>query len=149
MNAPKSPKVIAHTEAKHYPPSTAWIKVERKDEKDQIIGELIRYDKFVAMLLKVDTLPMMALHAALGVTGEAGELGDCIKKHIIYNKLLDRKNLVEELGDLRFYMQAVMNIYNVSEMEILQHNADKLSTRYASLAYSDEAAQVRADKKEG
>jgi phosphoribosyl-ATP pyrophosphohydrolase len=114
-----------------------------------VATEILRYDAFVALLFKADTPPMMKLHAALGVTGEAGELGDVIKKECVYNKLLDRTHLVEELGDLRFYIQAVMNLYGVSEQEVLQVNANKLSVRYAGLRYSDAAAQTRADKPEG
>jgi NTP pyrophosphatase (non-canonical NTP hydrolase) len=108
--------------------------------------ETIRYDAFVGLLFKQQSLNLMCLHAALGVAGEAGELADCIKKEIIYGKPFDRKNLVEELGDLRFYIQATMMLYGISEQEVLQENANKLSVRYKSLRYSDEAAIGRADK---
>lgn len=108
--------------------------------------DIVRYDQFVRQLFKADTSQMMKLHAALGVCGEAGELGDAIKKEVIYGKPVDMPNLVEELGDLRFYIQAVQNIYGIPEVLILQYNADKLSKRYASLRYSDEQAIARADK---
>lgn len=111
--------------------------------------QTVRYDKFVELLFKQEDEKSMALHAALGVCGEAGELGDAIKKEYTYNKLRDRHNIVEELGDLRFYMQAVMNHYEISEQEVLQGNATKLAKRYASLSYSDTAAQARADKADG
>jgi NTP pyrophosphatase (non-canonical NTP hydrolase) len=106
----------------------------------------IRYDNFVALLFKAQSSELMKLHAALGVCGEAGELADAIKKEVIYNKPLDRENLVEELGDLRFYIQAVQNVYGITEQEVLQANANKLAKRYQGLAYSDRAAQNRADK---
>jgi NTP pyrophosphatase (non-canonical NTP hydrolase) len=108
--------------------------------------QVIRYDDFVQKLFKEDTYSQQMNHAALGVCGEAGELADAIKKHIHYGKPLDKKNVLEELGDLRFYIQAVMNLVGISEKEILQHNADKLSERYVGLSYSDEAAIIRADK---
>jgi len=108
--------------------------------------ETVRYDAFVALLFKQQSLDKMCLHAALGVCGEAGELADVVKREVIYGKELDRKNLVEELGDLRFYVQAVMQLYGISEQEVLQENANKLSIRYKGLRYSDEAAQGRADK---
>jgi len=112
---------------------------------DQTI-ETLRYDAFVAMLFKQQSLNTMCLHAALGVCGEAGELADVVKKEIIYGKELDRKHLVEELGDLRFYIQATMMLYGISEQEVLQENANKLCVRYKQLRYSDEAAQRREDK---
>ena len=43
-------------------------------------------------------------------------------------------------------MQAVMNLFGVDEQEILQANAEKLSTRYKSLTYTQEAAWAREDK---
>lgn len=104
------------------------------------------YKDFVAKLFKTDTHDMEMLHAALGVCGEAGELGDAIKKNIIYGKELDRKNVVEELGDLRFYMQALMNKLDITDEELLQHNVEKLQDRYKKLEYSNEAAIARVDK---
>lgn len=106
----------------------------------------VRYDQFVQQLLKADTAVMMKLHVALGVAGEAGELADAVKKECIYNKPVDRNNVIEELGDLRFYIQGVMQMYEITEQEVLQHNADKLAKRYAQLTYSDSAAIARADK---
>lgn len=109
-------------------------------------SEVIRYDVFVAGLFKQSDLISMKLHSVLGVCGEAGELADCIKKETIYGKPLDRANLIEELGDLKFYIQAVQNLYNLTEQDILQANANKLAARYKGLTYSDAAAIAREDK---
>ena len=106
----------------------------------------IRYDQFVQRLFKVESHAGMLTHAALGIAGEAGEIVDAIKKHTIYGKPLDMANIIEELGDLRFYMEAVMNLCNLSDQEVLQHNANKLAMRYKTLTYSSEAAIERADK---
>ena len=110
--------------------------------------DVVRYDQFVKQLFKADSGIMMQMHAALGVCGEAGELADAIKKEVIYCKPADMQNVIEELGDLRFYMQAVQNLYGITEQDILQYNANKLSKRYSSLRYSDEEAIRRADKQE-
>lgn len=112
-------------------------------------GQQIRYDEFVRKLFKINAACGDLMHAAIGICGEAGELGDAIKKHVVYNKPLDRTNVIEELGDLRFYMQAMQTLLGISEQEVLQHNACKLMVRYEDLEYSDAAAQARADKKEG
>jgi len=117
---------------------------------------LIRYDQFVGTLFKGDTRVQMLNHAALGVCGEAGELADAIKKHVHYGMRMTDvvkgtnqtllENLIEELGDLQFYIQAVQNLFNIPDQVIYQANADKLSKRYAGLKYTDAAAQLRADK---
>lgn len=106
----------------------------------------IRYDEFVRRLFKLNAACGDLMHAAIGICGEAGELGDAIKKNVVYNKELDRTNVIEELGDLRFYMQAMQNLLGITEQEVLQHNACKLMVRYEGLQYSDQAAQARADK---
>lgn len=124
-------------------PVLQWVAVYKPD---LVTYELVRYDRFVGQLLKKQIAPLMHLHCALGVCGEAGELADAIKKEHIYNKPTDLANIIEELGDLRFYMQAVMNLYGIDEREVLQGNANKLGKRYSGLVYTDEAAQLRADK---
>lgn len=86
------------------------------------------------------------LHMAVGVSGEAGELLDAVKKHVIYNKPIDLENIVEELGDLEFYMEGLRQNLGITREETLTANIAKLSVRYAGLTYSDQAAQDRADK---
>ena len=86
------------------------------------------------------------LHMAVGIAGEAGELLDAIKKAVIYNKSLDLENVIEELGDLEFYMEGLRQGLDLDREETLAHNLAKLGTRYAGLRYSDQAAQERADK---
>lgn len=86
------------------------------------------------------------LHMAVGVSGEAGELLDAVKKAVIYNKEIDLENVIEELGDLEFYMSKIRQIVGITREEILKHNIDKLSIRYAKGKYSNDQAQERADK---
>lgn len=86
------------------------------------------------------------LHMTIGVAGEAGELLDSIKKHVIYNKPLDRANVVEELGDLEFYMEGLRQGLGITREETIAGNISKLGARYKGFQYSDAAAQARADK---
>jgi NTP pyrophosphatase (non-canonical NTP hydrolase) len=104
------------------------------------------YSRFVATLVKdmgSDTLN--TLHAAVGVSGEAGELLDAVKKHWAYNKPLDRENVIEELGDLMFYITHLMCVMKLSYVEIINANVTKLRHRYPQ-GYTDADAQARADK---
>ena len=119
----------------------------------------LRYDVFVAKLFKYDSPKVMQLHAAVGVAEEAGELAGCIKKHAVYNKPLTepmkedgkslQEHIIEEAGDVLFYVQAVLNQFGFSFQDVLQHNAIKLSKRYQELEYSDAKANARADKPAG
>lgn len=85
------------------------------------------------------------LHMAVGIAGEAGELLDAIKKHVVYNKDLDIDNVIEELGDIEFYMCGLRGSLGIDRSITLEANIAKLERRY-SRGYTDEAAQLRADK---
>jgi NTP pyrophosphatase (non-canonical NTP hydrolase) len=86
-----------------------------------------------------------AIHMVLGISGEAGELVDAVKKWAIYRKELDYANVIEELGDLMFYMEGLMQNVGVTRKEVEIRNQAKLGKRYEK-GYSDKAAQERADK---
>lgn len=85
------------------------------------------------------------IHMLMGITGEAGELMDAVKKHVIYNKPLDLANVIEELGDIEWYMQGLRVALDLDREDVLLYNIEKLKKRYPE-AYSDSAAQIRADK---
>ncbi len=86
------------------------------------------------------------LHMAVGICGEAGELLDAVKKRAIYQKELDIENVIEELGDLEFYMQGLRESLGITRWACLQYNIAKLTKRYGQ-TYSNTAAQERLDKK--
>lgn len=86
------------------------------------------------------------IHMAIGITGEAGELLDAVKKECMYNKVIDVENVIEELGDLEFYMEGLRQSLAITRQETLQHNLDKLATRYKGKQFSNKAASDRADK---
>lgn len=85
------------------------------------------------------------LHAAIGIAGEAGELLDAVRKHVFDGEPLDRENVIEELGDLEFYMMAAMMNIGVLRPHLQELNMSKLSKRYEG-GYSDQQAQERKDK---
>lgn len=86
------------------------------------------------------------IHMLMGIQGEVGELTDCIKKSLIYGQDLDYDNLIEELGDIEFYLQGLRAAFNLSRETILRKNIEKLSKRYSSGSYSDKEAKERNDK---
>jgi NTP pyrophosphatase (non-canonical NTP hydrolase) len=110
----------------------------------------ISYEQFVCKLVKARQLWQQDWeHMIIGICGEAGELADNIKRATIYEKEWDRKNAVEELGDLEFYMAGLRQMTGISRRETLEANVEKLRARYPLGEYSDQAAQERADKQPG
>lgn len=99
------------------------------------------------VLAELDEFKANLIHLALGVAGEAGELLDAVKKHTMYGKELDVTNIVEELGDLEFYLQGIRTQLHLSREITLVSNIVKLSHRYPN-GYSNAAAIARKDKAE-
>lgn len=99
-----------------------------------------------AIIKTITEEQLTRLHAVVGVSGEAGELLDAVKKETMYNKTPDIVNIIEELGDLEFYMEALRSAYGITREQTLEANIAKLAVRYSSGSYSDKQAQDRADK---
>lgn len=85
------------------------------------------------------------LHSALGIAGEAGEFVDCVKKHTVYERPLDKENAIEELGDLLWFVALGCKALGVSMDMVAEQNIGKLQVRYPE-KYTDELASRRLDK---
>ena len=72
----------------------------------------------------------MLIDAALGLTGEAGEVADIVKKSYYQGHELDFDVIVEELGDVAWYIALACQALGVSMETVLQKNIDKLRQRY-------------------
>lgn len=82
------------------------------------------------------------LHAGIGISTEAGEFLDALKKHIFYGKDLDKVNLAEEMGDLFWYMAIVADELGFEFEEVMTRNIQKLKARYGE-KFTEEAAEKR------
>lgn len=70
------------------------------------------------------------LNAALGLSGEVGELNDMLKKWIFHEKQLDAEHLKREIGDIYWYLALMCDSFEFNLDEIMQINVDKLKARY-------------------
>src|SRR5689334_11834937 len=77
-------------------------------------------------------------HMSSCLCGESAELFDAIKKCVIYRKEIDIANVIEELGDLEFYMEGLRQGLNITREQTLTKNVEKLTVRYGQ-KYSNEA----------
>jgi len=75
------------------------------------------------------------IHAALGLTGEAGEFADA----------QNRQHMIEELGDILWYVAYACEVLGEPLEIIARDNIEKLKKRYPE-AYSDFNAHARLDK---
>src|SRR5574343_533576 len=71
----------------------------RGNDTSRYVAVNYEFSKMVSHLFKeMENETSSLLHAAVGISGEAGELLDAVKKTWIYNKSLDVQNVIEELG---------------------------------------------------
>lgn len=73
------------------------------------------------------------LTAALGLTAEAGEFTEVVKKIVLQGKPYNEENVFHmkrELGDICWYLSQAFRALDTDFNEILQMNYEKLSARY-------------------
>ena len=88
--------------------------------------EFQEYVEGLASKMSTATFRDRLLTFALGLSGEAGEVADIIKKHVYHGKELDKDALVKELSDLMWYMAFAANTLEISIEDIIQVNIEKL-----------------------
>ncbi|MFK7807514.1 MAG: nucleoside triphosphate pyrophosphohydrolase family protein [Saprospiraceae bacterium] len=74
---------------------------------------------------------------ALGLSGEAGEVADLIKKGIYHQQGIDELKLKKELGDVLWYIAALCTEMGFTMEEVMQQNVEKLKARFPD-GYSPE-----------
>jgi len=94
---------------------------------------------------EMDSLETKLSLGGLGLAGEAGEVVDIIKKIIHHKKSIDRDSLIEELGDVRWYLEYLAASLNVSMDEIEKRNVEKLLKRYPNGFNYKDANRTRGD----
>lgn len=65
-----------------------------------------------------------------GLSGETGEIMDYLKKVRFQGHVLDEKKLSEEVGDLFWYLFALMQLYGLKIEDVLIQNMNKRLKRY-------------------
>lgn len=97
------------------------------------------------------------LNAALGLSGESGEVADIVKKAIFHGHGFDPAHcsgeedgnthkIALELGDILYYISIMSHEMGYTLEDIAQMNITKLTKRYPD-GFSREASQARADVK--
>ena len=92
-------------------------------------------------------LPYEAIcsNMCMGLAGETGETIDIFKKHIYQGKDLDINDVIEEIGDILWYIANLCNVNKITMKECMESNVEKLRKRYPN-GFSIKDALERADK---
>ena len=69
-------------------------------------------------------------NGVMGLCGEAGEASDIVKKHLFQGHELNREKLIDELGDVAWYIAETAWALDVKLEDVLAKNIEKLRRRY-------------------
>ena len=88
------------------------------------------------------------LTAALGLTAEAGEFTEVVKKIILQGKPYNEENafhMKRELGDICWYLAQACMALDTTFDEIIEMNVDKLKARYPGGEFDVHKSENRKD----
>ena len=86
--------------------------------------------------------------AAFGLTAEAGEFTEVVKKIILQGKPYNEENIFHmkrELGDICWYLAQACMALDTSFDEIMEMNVDKLKARYPGGEFDVHKSENRKD----
>ena len=96
--------------------------------------ESLDFNKYQTLASKTrkifDETKDMQADVGLGLTGEAGEVADIIKKHLSGSKELDLTHLKEELGDVLWYIAEACDCFGFTLEDVAKFNIEKLKKRH-------------------
>ena len=103
-------------------------------------------NEFQKLCLRTATIPMdektMHLTWSLALAGEVGELANRTKKVFLHGHPYDQEKVIEELGDILWYVAVYSQDIGIDLLEVAQKNISKLEKRYPE-GFSSEASQNR------
>lgn len=103
---------------------------------------LDKYQQLSARTAVSDDLAL--LNYGLGISGEAGEVADIIKKQHFHGHSAPVGEIQKELGDVLWYVSQIARIYGLALSEIAEGNIEKLQRRYPE-GFSEEASVNRSE----
>jgi NTP pyrophosphatase (non-canonical NTP hydrolase) len=87
------------------------------------------------------------LNGALGLAGESGEVADQVKKFAFQGHPFNADKIVNELGDVLWYIALLCRVLGVPLETVMQRNLDKLGIRYGD-AFDTIRSQTRVDEQQ-
>jgi NTP pyrophosphatase (non-canonical NTP hydrolase) len=103
------------------------------------MADLADFDAYQSLALRTaspqstESETTMLTSAALGLSGESGEIADHVKKIVYHGHPLDddtRDKIAKEIGDILWYCAIGARGIGISLSEIARMNVEKLRRRY-------------------
>ncbi len=84
------------------------------------------------------------INGVMGLCGESGEVIDLVKKHLAQGHELDREKMIDELGDVAWYIAETAAALDTDLEEVFSRNIEKLKRRYPE-GFDSEASIHRGE----
>jgi len=88
------------------------------------------YQKNALKTASVKEKNRLVLNGVMGLAGESGECVDMLKKHLFQGHQLDSEKMLDELGDVLWYIAITAEGLDLKLDDIARHNNEKLAKRY-------------------
>lgn len=103
---------------------------------------LSEYQSASVRTMKKQPADLAIIEMAMGISGEAGEVLDAVKKIAFHGHALDKMHIAEELGDVLFYIAGMCTTLGISLESVAAGNIDKLKLRYPD-GFSEQLSRER------
>ena len=121
-----------------------YVMVTREGEEEEAM-DMNEYQKLAYRTSRKDISPEDHLmNAMLGLAGEAGECCDLVKKSRFQDGRRIEEQLIDEAGDVLWYVAELASALGVSMDQIAVHNIEKLKKRYPD-GFSEERSLNREE----
>ena len=94
------------------------------------IKELDAYQKEIERTAGTDDVFSRLCSFGMGISGEAGEVTDYLKKVLFHGHELDSNKIKDELGDVLWYLSTIASTCGVALSDVASANIKKLKKRY-------------------
>ncbi|KHO39095.1 nucleotide pyrophosphohydrolase [Clostridium tetani] len=86
------------------------------------------------------------INGVMGLNGESGEVIDLVKKFLYQGHDYDTDKIIEELGDVLWYIVLTANSLDINLEEVAKHNINKLEKRYPNGYFKVEHSVNRVEE---
>ena len=90
----------------------------------------MNFDEYQKLAMRTANDKSDLINAALGISGEAGECTDIVKKYVYHGHTLDSDELKKELGDVMWYIALFCDKLGTTMEDVAIGNISKLAKRY-------------------
>lgn len=92
---------------------------------------IVNFEEYQMLASRTAQIHEQALtNYGLGISGEAGEVAELIKKYAFHGHTLDKANLTKELGDVLWYISQIAKWADIPMEQVASENIKKLKRRY-------------------